>query len=170
MSLIFIPKWMIDAYDRILIQIGTWNYLHPRLINPFPHGMFWIKGIYDLASSEHYSLSSLNTCKVVIHKKIITQLIRYKCSFFKHLSTTLVPNYICHPNLRVSHPRLYWRKNLCPPPPSPQTKFTRTHVLGSQQACLESKWRSVLQEIYFESSGCKKIFFQKCWWSHVWIL
>ena len=30
-------------------------------INPFPHGMFWTKVIYDLASSEPYSLSSLNS-------------------------------------------------------------------------------------------------------------
>ena len=29
--------------------------------NPFPHGMFWTKVIYDLASSEPYSLSSLNS-------------------------------------------------------------------------------------------------------------
>ena len=30
-------------------------------LNPNPHGMFWTKGIYDLASSEPYSLSSLNS-------------------------------------------------------------------------------------------------------------
>ena len=30
-------------------------------LNPFPHGMFWTKVIYDLASSEPYSLSSLNS-------------------------------------------------------------------------------------------------------------
>ena len=29
--------------------------------NPNPHGMFWTKVIYDLASSEPYSLSSLNS-------------------------------------------------------------------------------------------------------------
>ena len=39
------------------------NSSHPYgiTINPNPHGMFWAKGIYDLASSEPYSLSSLNS-------------------------------------------------------------------------------------------------------------
>ena len=32
----------------------------PETFNPNPHGMFWTKTIYDLASSEPYSLSSLN--------------------------------------------------------------------------------------------------------------
>ena len=30
------------------------------VFNPNPHGMFWTKVIYDFASSEPYSLSSLN--------------------------------------------------------------------------------------------------------------
>ena len=32
-----------------------------QFFNPNPHGMFWTKVIYDLASSEPYSLSSLNS-------------------------------------------------------------------------------------------------------------
>ena len=31
------------------------------VVNPNPHGMFWTKVIYDLASLEPYSLGSLNS-------------------------------------------------------------------------------------------------------------
>ena len=41
------------AHKKRAICSKTW-------INPNPHGMFWTKVIYDHASSEPYSLSSLN--------------------------------------------------------------------------------------------------------------
>ena len=46
-------------------------YTYRHSINPFPHGMFWTKVIYDLASSEPYSLSSLN--RKNLKKYIIVQ-------------------------------------------------------------------------------------------------
>ena len=42
-----------------LVQIILLSY--PPVVNPFPHGMFQTKVIYDLACSEPYSLSSLNS-------------------------------------------------------------------------------------------------------------
>ena len=43
------------------LQCTVFKLFQIETINPNPHGMFWTKVIYDLASSEPYSLSSLNS-------------------------------------------------------------------------------------------------------------
>ena len=53
---IFDKMDMFTRYADIML-----NNITPNDLNPFPHGMFWTKVIYDLASSEPYSLSSLNS-------------------------------------------------------------------------------------------------------------